>query len=255
MASGHLIADSQLALRSDKNLDDFVHAGIKIVAFGSLQALYVDYRSFDPVRNTERRIADFLRFFAEDRVQKLEFGSRFSFALGSNLSDKDVSGPDFRTDADDSFRVEVVEALFAGIRDVPGQLFGSELRLADFGYEFLDMYRGEHVLFNDSLRNKDGVFVVVSVPGHESDQDVSSECEFAVIRRRAVRERSPLLHLLSGENDGTLVITGVLVGSLVLEKGIFVANRSVLEAFRLNQYLVRGDELDDAGALGLDQYS
>ena len=127
MASGHLVAFTQLALGSDKNLDHFIDAGIKIIAFGALEALNVDNGSFNTVRNTERRIPDFFGFFAEDGVQELEFGSGIGFALGSNLTDENVARADLRANADDTFGVEVVQTLLAGIGNVPGELFRSSL--------------------------------------------------------------------------------------------------------------------------------
>ena len=108
VASGHLVAFTQLTLGSDKNLDHFIDAGIKIIAFGALEALNVDNGSFNTVRNTERRIPNFFGFFAEDGVQELEFGSGIGFALGSNLTDENVARADLRANADDTFGVEVV---------------------------------------------------------------------------------------------------------------------------------------------------
>ena len=67
-ASGHLVAFAELALVCDKHFDDFVDAGIQIVSLRPPQPLYVDDDAFDAVRNAQRRIAHFFRFFTENRI-------------------------------------------------------------------------------------------------------------------------------------------------------------------------------------------
>ena len=60
-------------------------------------------------------------------------------------------GFDFGADADDAALVEVLEGLFADVRDVAGDFFLAELRVASDALELLDVDRGEDVVLRDAL--------------------------------------------------------------------------------------------------------
>ena len=118
--AGHLVAFLELALGGDEHLDHFLHAGGQVVVGGALQALHVDDGALDAVGHAQGGIPDILGLLAEDRVEQLELGGRLGLALGRDLSDQDVAGLDLGADADDALGVQVVQALLAGVGDVPG---------------------------------------------------------------------------------------------------------------------------------------
>ena len=73
-----------------------------------------------------------------------------------------------------------------------GDLLRAELGLARLNLELLHMEGGVIVLLDKPLADKDGVLEVVAAPRHERHEHVAPQCEFAVIRARAVRENLSL---------------------------------------------------------------
>ena len=82
--------------------------------------------------------------------------------------------------------VEVLEGLFADVRDVAGDLFLAELGVAGDALELLDVDRGEDVVLDDALGDEDRVLEVVALPRHERDEHVLAERELAHVGRRTV---------------------------------------------------------------------
>ncbi len=80
------------------------------------------------------------------------------------------------------------------------------------------MDRGVAVFGDHALGDHDRVFEVVAVPGHEGDQHVLTQSEFAQVGRCAVSHHVTLVHHVATFDDGTLVDVGVLVGALVLDQ-------------------------------------
>ena len=66
----------------------------------------------------------------------------------------------------------------------------------------------------------DRVLEVVTLPGHERDEQVLAERELAVHRRRTVGEHVALLHLLTGGHDRLLVDAGALVRAAELGEAV-----------------------------------
>ena len=89
-------------------------------------------------------------------------------------------------DADDAALVEVGEDLVGEVRDVPGDLLGTELGVAGVDLVLFDVDRGEDVVADEPLGQDDGVLVVVALPRHEGDEQVLAERELTVVGRRAV---------------------------------------------------------------------
>jgi hypothetical protein len=141
------------------------------------------------VRDLQRRVADLARLLAEDRAQQPLLGGQLGLALRGDLADQDVARLDLRTDADDALLVEVGEHLLGDVRDVAGDLLGTELGLAGVDLELLDVDRGQHVLADEPLGEDDRVLEVVALPGHERDEQVAAERELALVGRGAVGER------------------------------------------------------------------
>src|SRR3546814_6481846 len=63
-------------------------------------------------------------------------------------------------DANDARLVEVLQGLFADVRDVLRDLFLAELGVAGDALELLDVDRGEHVVLGDALGDEDRVLEI-----------------------------------------------------------------------------------------------
>jgi hypothetical protein len=80
--------------------------------------------------------------------------------------------------------------------------------------------RGVVVALDHLLGDEDRVLEVVTAPGHERDQHVSAERQFAAVRARAVSDDIALFDALSFANDRLLVDAGVLVRTLKFDERI-----------------------------------
>ena len=107
--------------------------------------------------------------------------------------------------------------------------------------------RREGVVLHQSLVDDDGVLEVVAVEGHERDQRVATEGEFALVRRRAVGHDLALLDLLALLDDGLLVLAGPLVEAAELAENVLVGV--------VHQDALGVDVSDRARPLGADDHA
>ena len=186
VAAGELVALGDLALLGDVDPDELVDARRQLVAVVAAEDLDVDDLAVLAVGHLERRVADLAGLLAEDRAQQALLGGLLGLALGRDLADEHVAGPDLGADADDPAVVEVREDLVGEVRDVPRDLLGTELGVPRVDLVLLHVDRREHVVAHEPLVQDDRVLVVVALPGHERDEQVLAERELAVVRRGSV---------------------------------------------------------------------
>ena len=172
--SCHLVAFGNLAGLRYPQAHHLVDAGGELVLIDAVQHLDADDLASLAVGNAQGSVLHIARLFAEYGAQKLFLRAQLGFALRRNLADKDVAGLDFRAYADDALFVEVSQAVFAHVRDVPRNLFGAELRVSRLDFVLLDVYRGELVVLHQLAAEDDGVLEVVAFPAHERDQHILS---------------------------------------------------------------------------------
>ena len=100
--------------------------------------------------------------------------------FGVTLPTRIVAGADLGADADDAALVEVLQDVLGDVRDVAGDLLGTELGVAGVDLVLLDVDRREHVVLHEALGDDDRVLVVVALPRHERDEEVLAERELAL---------------------------------------------------------------------------
>ena len=115
------------------------------------------------------------------------------------------------------------------------------------------MDRRIHIFANDALRDKDGVFVIVSVPRHKTDEDIAAERKLSVERRRSVGEHVAFFYRFSDGNGRPLVIAGVLIRALVFEQNVFVERVGLFCAFRFYLDTVARHRHNFTRVLGFDE--
>jgi hypothetical protein len=148
--------------------------------------------------------------------------------------------------------------VLADVGDIARDLFRPELGVARFDLELLDVDGGVVVLANQFFGDQDGIFEVVTAPGHEGDQDVAAEAEFALLGAWTVGDDLAFEDAVAMTNDRLLVDAGVLVGALELGELIDVRAdlarelRGVMLAFDADDNALGVDRIDDAVALGQD---
>ena len=213
VAACHFIADAYLSLLRDIYADELVYAGGHFVFVCASEHFYVHYDAAFAVRNTQRRIAYFACFFAEYCAEQSFFGSKFGFALRSNLTYQNISGLDFGTDTNDTVFVEVFERVVADVGNITGDFLFAKLSVARFVFVFFDMNRGESVVFYYFFADKNSIFVVITFPAHETDKDVSSESKLCILGAGTVGNNLSGRDFIALGNCGFLIYAGTLVGS------------------------------------------
>ena len=125
-------------------------------------------------RNGERGVLHISRLLAEDGAKEALLGSEFGFALRGDFTDQNIARFHFRADPDHAVGSEVAQGFFADIRDITGDFLRAELGIAGPDFEFVDVDRSVDVLLDHALADHDGVFEIVTAPGHERDEHVPS---------------------------------------------------------------------------------
>src|SRR5215207_6995409 len=248
VASGELVAVGDLAHLSDVDPDQLVDAGGQLVAVLAREHADADDLAGLTVLDLQRRVADLARLLTEDRAEQPLLGGQLGLALGRDLADEDVAGDDLGTDADDAALVEVGEDLLGDVRDVPGDLLGTELGVAGVDLELLDVNRGQDVVLHEALRQDDRVLVVVALPRHEGDEQVLAQRHLTLVGARTVGDDLADLDPLPLLDHRGLVDRGALVRAAELQQAVGLPGAVVGH----DRDVVGGGVLDHTGLLGHD---
>ena len=214
----HFIADRDLSLLRNVAAHCHIDTCRELVAVLSCEYLYVNYYAAFAMRNTQRTVTHFPCLLAEDRTKKSFFRGKLGLALGSDLSDKDIAGMNFRTNSDYTVLVEILECIVAQVRDIPCDLFRSELCITAFELVLFYMDRCVNIIVNQFLVDENSILVVVAFPCHEADKSVLTERNLALACSGTVCEYLSCLYLIALVYDRTLVHAGTLVGALELDE-------------------------------------
>ena len=213
VAAGHLVADRDLALLGDGHADQAVDARLQVVVELATELADLDDLAALAVGQAQRAVLHLAGLLTEDRPQEALLGGQLGLALGRDLADEDVAGADLGADVDDALLVEVLEGLLADVRDVAGDLFGAELRVARLDLVLLDVDAREQVVADEAVADDDGVLVVATLPAHERDEDVPAEGQLAVLGRARVGDRRAVGDARPDVDDRALVDARPLVGA------------------------------------------
>ncbi len=113
------------------------------------------HRTIGSGRHAHGGITNVGCLFTEDGAQKLFFRRHRAFALRRDLADKNVARMHFRTDINDAGFVEILQRFFRNVRNIACDFLRSKLGVTGGNFKFLDVNRGEHVVRNDLLGQKD----------------------------------------------------------------------------------------------------
>ncbi len=195
------------------------------------------------MRHLKRSITHLTCLLAENRTDKSLLRGKLGFALRRNLADQNIAGTDFRTDADNTVVVEILERIIADTRNISCNLFRSELGVSRLGLILLNMQRSIDIFLYKTLADKDSVLVVVAFPCHEADQRVLAKAELTVLRGRTVRNDLALFHMIAVVHGRLLVVAVALVASLKLDEMIFTLCPVVVvhtDRGRINEFYCSG---------------
>ena len=220
MAAGELVAHRDLAVLGDVDADHLVDAVGQLVAvlLGILTGdlLDADDGTGLAVGHAQGGVTHLAGLLAEDGAQQALLRGQLGLTLRGDLTDQDVAGLDLGADADDAALVEVGHGVLADVRQVAGDLFGTQLGFAGVNLVLLDVDGGEGVVLHEALGDDHSILVVVAVPRHEGDEQVLAQGQVAVLDGGAVSHNRAGFHTLAVVDDRALVVAGGLVGALEL---------------------------------------
>ena len=215
MAAGHLVAGGQLATLGHGDADHHIHAGGEIGILFAGKDLDIDNLTALAMRHAQGGILYIAGLLTEDGAQQALFRGQFLFTLGCDLADQDVVRADLGADADNTVLVEVLDRVLADVRDVAGDLLGSQLGVTGFHFILFNMNGREAVLLDQALGDQDRIFEITAFPGEECHDYVLAKSQLSAFGGGRVGNNVALLDLLAFDDCRALVNAGALVGALV----------------------------------------
>ena len=149
----------------------------------------------------------------KDGTKETLLSSKLCLSLRSNLTNKDITGTYLSTDTDDTTLIQIFQSVIADTRNITCDLFRSQLGITGFCLIFLDMDRCINIVLYKSLAEQNGILVVITFPGHKSDQRVLTKRKLTIGCRRTICDNLSGLNMLSLEHDRSLVVAVALVAS------------------------------------------
>ena len=186
------------------------------------------------MRNTQGSISYLSRLFTKDRTKKPLLCGQLCLTLWRHLTHKDVTGTNLCTDTDDTLFIQVFQRVVTHSRYVSGNFFWSQFGISRLCLIFGNMNGSIDVLLYQPLTQKYRILVVITLPGHKSDQRVLSESNLSAGSRRSVSDNLSFLNLISFGYNRSLVHTGSLVTADKFSKLVFI----FVSIFFLNQNAV-----------------
>ncbi len=172
--------------------------------------------------HSERRITDFSGLLAEDSSEQALFSSQFSLTLRCDLTHQNITGANLRADADDTPLVQILKRILTHIGNITGDLFRTQFGVTGFGFIFLYMDGCVNIIPNKFFTYENSILVVITLPGHESHENVLAKGNLTVVGGRTVGNNIPFFNLVTLSDNGTLVDAGTLVGTLILKEFIII---------------------------------
>src|SRR5690554_5599339 len=242
-----------LAIAAQLVVDDGLSTFVAFDTFAR-EDLHVNDGAYHARGHAQRGVLDVGSLLAKDGAQQFLFWRKLGFALGRYLAHQHVVGTHFGADVDNARVVQTIKLGFGQVADVAGDFFGTQLGVARNHRQFLDMDRGVAVVGNDFFGDQDRVFEVVAIPGHERDQHVLTQSQFAQVGRCTIGQHVAAGDLIARLDDRALVDVGVLVGTGVLDEVVDIHTDFagyVLVIVDTDHDALGVDMIDDAATYGL----
>ncbi len=211
MTAGHLIASSDLAALRYGYPHHHIDAGREIGIVFTGEHFHVNHFTAFAMRHAQRGVFDIARFLAKDRPQQAFFWGQLFFTLRRDLAYQDIIRPNFRTDADDTVIIQVLDGIIADIRNITRDLFRSQPGVARFNLVFLNVHRCKSIILHQFLRDQDGIFKVTTFPRQESHHHVLPKRQLTTFCGRRIGHHITLADDLAFDNCRALVDAGRLV--------------------------------------------
>ncbi len=213
MTACHLVSYGDLSLLGNVNADCLVHTRSQLVAVFPGEYTGVHHDTVLAVGNLQGGVSHLTGLLTEDCPQKPFLRGQLRLSLRCYLSYQDIPGTNLRADADDTSVVQILQGVVTYAGNIPCDLLRPQLRIPGLRLIFFNMNGCVHIVHNKSLTQKNRVLVIVTLPGHESDQWILSKGDLSVGGGRTVRDYLACRYSLALVHDGPLVVAVALVTS------------------------------------------
>ena len=203
-----------------------------VLLAGTAVKLRVDHHTVQRRLRLERSVLHVAGLVAEDRTEQLLLGRRIALAFRSDLTDQDIARMHVGAYTDNTVGIQILGSVLAHVRNIRSQLLDAALGIADLHDVLIDMDRGENVLALNTLRNHDGILEVVTLPGHESHLQVTTQRQLALLRRITFGQDLAFGHLVARQN-----------GRFQRDRRILVRTTVARQFISRNFWLERADHL------------
>ena len=109
-----------------------INCALVLVTTLARKDLDVDHRTFDARRTGQRRVLNITRLFSEDRSQQFLLRRQLRLTLGCYFANEDVGRTHFGSNSNDAAFIEVLQCFLRDVRNVAGNLLGTELGVSRF---------------------------------------------------------------------------------------------------------------------------
>ena len=168
--------------------------------------------------NPQGSVFDIAGLVTKNGSQQFFFRRRIAFSFGCDFTNKNISFPYFRTNADQSVFVEVFGRFFGDIGNIRSEFFFATLGVANLQFKFLNVDRRKPIFTDNTLRNHDRIFKIVPLPWHEGNFEVTAQSKFALLGRIALHQHISLGNLIAHTHQRNVINTGILVGLAELDE-------------------------------------
>ena len=180
MTTGHLITDRNLTLLCNVNADGLVHTRRQLITGLACKYLGIHNNSVRSMRNLQRCITNLTRLLTENCAKQSLLSSKLCLSLRSNFTYQNITSTNFCTDADDTSLIQILQRIVTDTRNISCDLFRSQFGVTRFYLVLFNMNRCIDIILYQTLGKQNSILVVITFPGHESDQWVLTKCQLTI---------------------------------------------------------------------------
>ena len=216
------IALRNLTMLSNIHANHVVYASWKFIAvfFGIFASNFLNTNNSTilAVWYAQRSVTYFAALLTEDSAQQTLFWSQLSFTLRCNLTYQNIAWLYFGTHANNTAVIEVSQSIFTYVWKITSNFFCAELGFTSINLVLFNVNGRQCIVLNQTLRNNNCIFVVVTVPRHEGYEQVLTQSQFTLISCRTISQNRSNFNAVSFVNQRNLVVACGLIGALELNE-------------------------------------
>ena len=222
MTTSHLISYLYFSLLGNVDTNSLIYTWRKFISIFSCKHFCIYYNTKFTVRDSQRGISYFSGFFAENSTEQSLFCCQFCLSLWCYFSYQNISGTNLSTNADDSLLIQIFQCVITHARYISCNLFCTKFGISCFCFIFINVYGCIYIFLHQTLTQKNSILVVVTFPGHKSDQRVLSKSNLSAGSRWSVCDNLSFFNFIAFCHDWSLVHTGTLVASYKLSQFVLI---------------------------------